>query len=200
MNATKKAALVTVDLQLTLVPGACPAPVRDALLRRLEAAREAGIPIVHALGGQAALRARRAGDAVDGAFLPRPEARLYGDYLARGYLQRLGPDEVILHKPFWGAFARTRLEAYLRGRGVATLLLAGLAFPCGPRSTLFEARQRRFGVVILEDAVTGLYPLAKMEAARLEAGLVGAGPGRRGFPARARMRLESRTSRPGVVA
>jgi nicotinamidase-related amidase len=184
MNAAKKAVLLTVDLQLTLVPGACPAPVREALLRRLAAARAAGLPIVHALGGRGVLRARRVCDAVDAAFLPRPEARLYGDYLARGYLQRLGPEEVALHKPGWGAFARTRLEAYLRAQGVATVLLAGLAFPCGPRSTLFEARQRRFGVLILEEGVTGMYPLAKLEAARLDAGLIGAASPRGGFPLR----------------
>jgi hypothetical protein len=51
--------------------------------------------------------------------------------------------------------------------GVETVLVAGCGFPCGPRATLYEASERLFATVLLEDAVSGLYSLARTEAAGL---------------------------------
>lgn len=160
-------ALLTVDLQLARVPGGCPPAMREALLGRLEEFRAAGRPIVHALGGKVPPGEGQVWEALDRSFLPKPGAHLYGQYLARGRIQRLGANEVALYKPGWGAFYRTPLEAYLRAVGAETLLVAGCGFPCGPRATLYEASERLFATVLLEDAVSGLYTLARTEMAGL---------------------------------
>lgn len=160
-------ALLTVDLQLSGIPGASPSPMRAALLGLLAEFREAGLPIVHALGGRATPDGGPAWDSLDRSFLPKPGANLYGHYLARGRLQRLGANEVALYKPGWGAFFHTPLEAYLRAQGVETLMVAGCGFPRGPRATLYEASERLFSTVLVEDAVTGLYSLARTEVAGL---------------------------------
>jgi hypothetical protein len=155
--------------------------MREALLRCLSEFRAAGLPIVHALGGEvhalgSGVRAlgggvSPAGDqafpGLDRGFLPRPEAPLYGQWLIRGRLQRLGPGEVVLHKPGWGAFWQTPLEGYLRATGAETLAVAGCGFPCGPRATLYEASERLFRTVLLDGAVSGLYALARAELAGL---------------------------------
>lgn len=160
-------ALLTVDLQLSRIPGACPAPMREALQTQLAEFRAAGLPIVHALGGKAPVGDAPAWEALDRSFLPKPDAHLYGHYLTSGRIQRLGANEVVLYKPGWGAFYRTLLEGYLRALGAETLLVAGCGFPCGPRATLFEASERFFSTVLLEDAVSGLYALARTEVAGL---------------------------------
>ena len=165
-------ALLAVDLQLAKAPGGCPPAMRESLLGHLDAFRAEGLPIVHALGGRPLTGPFSRGEAADGgwegldrAFLPRPDARLYGGFLAAGRIQRLGPGEVALYKPGWGAFYRSPLEAYLRAQGTDTLLVAGCGFPCGPRATLYEAGDRGFATVLLEDAVSGFYALARAEAA-----------------------------------
>jgi nicotinamidase-related amidase len=162
-----RTALLTVDLQLSRIPGALPAPMREALVGHLEEFRSAGLPIVHALGGRLVHGEGQAWAALDRELLPRPGAHLYGQWLARGRLQRLGPQETALHKPGWGAFFRSPLEAHLRTLGVETLLVAGCGFPVGPRATLYEASERLFSTVLLEDAVSGLYALARSEMAGL---------------------------------
>jgi nicotinamidase-related amidase len=181
MNGNKTA-LVTVDLQLSLGPG-YPEPAREALRRYLRAFRAVERPIVHALGDPA-LCAASVGEAVHPTLVPRPAAPLYGQYLERGYLQRVGPAETLLGKPGRDAFAGGALEAHLRAEGVGTIMVAGIGFAQGIRATVIGAVQRRFAVVLLEDAVTEMYPLAKLEAARLGIAVRGNPPSRRGFPAR----------------
>lgn len=179
------AILITIDLDLSLAPGALPESVRLALSAQLNAFREAGRPILHILGGRA-LRAARIGDAVDPRLLPDPAIRLYGHFLARGFLQRLGPAELAAYAPLGGNFAGTSLEGYLRRLGADTLFVAGCRFDDGPRAFLKEARRlagpglgRGFKVILLEDAVSGMHALARAETSRLGAGLRGASPARR---------------------
>jgi hypothetical protein len=177
--------LITVDLDLSLVPGALPESVRQALLAQLHAFRAAGRPILHILGGRA-LRAARIGDAVDPRLLPDPAVRLYGHFLARGFLQRLGPAELAAYAQAVGGFAGTSLESCLRRLGADTLLVAGCRFDDGPRAFLKEAQRlarmeygRGFKIILLGDAVSGMHALARAETLRLGAGLRGAPPARR---------------------
>ena len=68
-----------------------------------------------------------------------------------------------MYKPRWGAFFGTPLEQHLRALGVSTLVFAGCNFPNCPRTSIYEASERDFRIVVLADAISGLYPIARKE-------------------------------------
>lgn len=63
---------------------------------------------------------------------------------------------VVITKRQWGAFYGTELDLQLRRRGVATIVLAGVATNFGVELTAREAWQHNYAVVVAEDAVTSL--------------------------------------------
>jgi len=180
-------ALVTIDTQRDTLDGQpFEVPGTSAALpemRRLAAAfRAAGRPIVHVVrlyrpdGSNVDLCRRRA--VADGARLvlagspgaelasdlvPASAPRLDTELLLAGGIQRVGPGEAIIYKPRWGAFFQTPLEAHLRALGVSTLVFAGCNFPNCPRTSIYEASERDFRLVLVEDAVSGLYERGKDE-------------------------------------
>ncbi len=89
--------------------------------------------------------------------LPSPETTLDADLLLSGKPQAVGPLEWIMHKPRWGAFFRTQLEEHLRGLEISTLVFVGCNFPNCPRTSIYEASERDFRIVVIADAVSGLY-------------------------------------------
>ncbi len=62
-----------------------------------------------------------------------------------------------MYKPRWGAFYRTPLEAYLERNDVDTLVFAGCNFPNCPRTSIYEASERDFRIVLAQDAISGFY-------------------------------------------
>ena len=180
-------ALLTIDTQRDTLDGQpFEVPGTSAALpemRRLAAAfRAAGRPIVHVVrlyrpdGSNVDLCRRRA--VADGARLvlagspgaelasdlvPASAPRLDTELLLAGGIQRVGPGEAIIYKPRWGAFFQTPLEAHLRALGVSTLVFAGCNFPNCPRTSIYEASERDFRLVLVEDAVSGLYERGKDE-------------------------------------
>jgi nicotinamidase-related amidase len=180
-------ALLTIDVQRdTLDGGVLEIPGTSAALGPMaglvRAFRAAGRPIVHVVrlylpDGSNADRVRRAAVAgpvpmlrpgTDGSelapgLLPDPGTVLDPASLLRGEPQRLGPDEVALYKPRWGAFYDTPLDQHLRGAGVDTVVVCGANFPNCPRTTIYEASERDLRVVVPEDAVSGLYPQGAAE-------------------------------------
>jgi nicotinamidase-related amidase len=80
-----------------------------------------------------------------------------------GKIQEIGKHEVVIYKPRWGAFYNTPLESHLNKLGVDTLVFAGCNFPNCPRTSIYEASERDFKVVLVEDAISGLYPKGKAE-------------------------------------
>ncbi len=68
-----------------------------------------------------------------------------------------------MYKPRWGAFYNTPLESYLNRLGVDTLVFVGCNFPNCPRTSIYEASERDFKVVLVEDAISGLYAKGKEE-------------------------------------
>lgn len=105
---------------------------------------------------------RMAGPGSDGAELvqdlkPDPGVRLDCDALLRGELQRLAENEYAMYKPRWGAFYGTMLEAFLRERGIDTIVFAGCNFPNCPRTSIYEASERDFRIVAVTDAISGAY-------------------------------------------
>ena len=64
--------------------------------------------------------------------------------------------DIVITKRHWGAFYGTELDLQLRRRGVATIVVAGIATNFGVESTAREAWQNNYAVVIAEDAVTSV--------------------------------------------
>jgi nicotinamidase-related amidase len=182
-----RAALVTIDVQRDTLDGqALEVPGTSAALgamaRLAEAFRSAGRPIVHVVrlyhpdGGNVDLRRRGAveggapiltpGD--EGAELapglaPEGAPKLDADRLLAGELQPLGRAEWAMYKPRWGAFYETPLEGHLRGLEVDTIALCGANFPNCPRTSIYEASERDFRIVVAVDAVSGIYDRGREE-------------------------------------
>lgn len=65
-----------------------------------------------------------------------------------------------MYKPRWGAFYQTQLEPFLKQRGIDTLLFTGCNYPNCPRTSLYEASERDFRLMLASDAMSQLYPKA----------------------------------------
>jgi nicotinamidase-related amidase len=182
------AALITIDTQLdTLdgrpleVPGTSAAVPRIAALAA--AFRAAGRPIVHVVRlyradgsnvdlcrraavqeGAAILAPGSSGSQLAPGVVARADAfELAAEELLAGRVQDVGPGEVVMYKPRWGAFYATTLEGHLRRRDVSTLVFCGCNFPNCPRTSIYEASERDFRVVLADDAVSGLYDRGREE-------------------------------------
>ena len=83
--------------------------------------------------------------------------RLDSSLLLSGRLQHIGPMEWIMYKPRWGAFYRTPLEEHLRDLSVNTVIIAGCNFPNCPRTTIYEASERDYRIVLAQDATSQIY-------------------------------------------
>lgn len=83
--------------------------------------------------------------------------------LLAGVPQDVGPREIVIYKPRWGAFYETPLEERLRRSGVSTLVFCGCNFPNCPRTSIYEASERDFRIVLAEDAISGLYERGRQE-------------------------------------
>jgi nicotinamidase-related amidase len=90
--------------------------------------------------------------------LAPPDMVLDTASLLAGRPQDVAPREWILYKPRWGAFYRTTLHDLLSAHEVTTTVVAGCNFPNCPRTTIYEASERDFRVVMVSDAVSGFSP------------------------------------------
>lgn len=68
-----------------------------------------------------------------------------------------------MYKPRWGAFYGTKLVQHLRESGTDTLVFAGCNFPNCPRTSIYEASERDFRIVLVADAISGLYDRGAQE-------------------------------------
>jgi nicotinamidase-related amidase len=183
------AALVTIDVQRdTLdgrpleIPGTSAALA--AMVALADAFRRAGRPIVHVVrlyredgtnvdlcrrelveGGARILAPGDEGAELAPGLAPNGAPGLDSNMLLAGGLQPLGAAEWAMYKPRWGAFYETPLEDHLRGLGVDTLAVCGANFPNCPRTSIYEASERDFRVVVAPNAVSGTYErgLAELE-------------------------------------
>lgn len=180
-------ALVTIDTQRDLldgqpleIPGTSAA--LPAMQRLLAAYREARRPIVHIVRlyrsdgsnvdlcrrhlieqGTAIMAPGTEGSELAPGLLPDAEARLDPDLLLAGEAQEVGEGEVVIYKPRWGSFYETPLESHLRSQAVSTLVFCGCNFPNCPRTSMYEASERDFRVVLATDAISGLYERGEVE-------------------------------------
>ena len=180
-------ALITVDTQRDTLDGQpLEIPGTSAILPRLQrllhAFRTVRMHVVHMVrlykedgsnvdlcrrsmveSGAAILRPDSSGAELAAELLPEPSTRLDAELLLSGGTQQIASREVIVYKPRWGAFYGTPLEAHLRELGVSSLAFTGCNFPNCPRTSIYEASERDFRIVLVEDAVSGLYERGKEE-------------------------------------
>jgi nicotinamidase-related amidase len=179
-------ALVTIDLQRDVLDGqryavAGTSAAAGVTADLCDAFRDVRAPIIHVVrlyseDGSNVDRCRRGaveeglklvitgspGAEIAEAVIPQG-AVLDTERLLGGEVQELGPNEVAIYKPRWGAFYETPLEQHLRGLGVSSLAFCGCNFPNCPRTSIYEASERDFRVVVAEDAVSGLYDRGRDE-------------------------------------
>ena len=91
------------------------------------------------------------------------DVKLDPERLLSGQIQEIEKNEVIIYKPRWGAFYQTPLASHLSHLKVDTLVFVGCNFPNCPRTSMYEASERDFKVVLVEDALSGLYEKGKEE-------------------------------------
>jgi nicotinamidase-related amidase len=181
------AALITIDTQCDVLDGGpLEIPGTSAALQPMSvlaaAFREAGRPIVHIVrlydadGANADLCRRKAielgsrfletgapGSQLAPPLLPSAGAQLDHELLRAGKAQALGPQEVAIYKPRWGAFFETPLEDHLRAQSITTVVFCGCNFPNCPRTSIYEASERDFRIVLVRDAISGLYERGEEE-------------------------------------
>lgn len=83
--------------------------------------------------------------------------------LLSGGIQKITENEIIIYKPRWGAFYSTPLHEHLQRLKVDTLVFSGCNFPNCPRTSIYEASERDYRIVLAEDAISGLYEQGKKE-------------------------------------
>lgn len=181
------AALLTIDVQTdTLDAGPLEIPGTSTAVPRIaslcQAFRGAGLPIVHIVrlyladgsnaepvrrdlvtGTTPILRPGTPGRLLAPGLVPEPAAQLDDQLLLSGRAQQLGDGEIVLYKPRWGAFFATALDDHLRANDVDTLVVAGCNYPNCPRTSVYEASERDYQVVLVEDAISGLYERGRAE-------------------------------------
>ncbi len=134
-----------------------------ALGRAVEAARRAGLAIIHTREGYAAdlsdvhwAKAERGGIGRQGPlgrFLVRGEA-------GQDFIVELppAPGETVIDKPGFSAFYRTDLQARLEAGGISHLVLGGVTSQCCVHSTLRDAVDRGFACLTLADGTAAFDP------------------------------------------
>jgi nicotinamidase-related amidase len=94
---------------------------------------------------------------------PSPAIRLDSSLLLSGHLQQIGTMEWIMYKPRWGAFYNTLLEKHLHNLDVNTVVVCGCNFPNCPRTTIYEASERDFRIILAKDATSLIYNIGLEE-------------------------------------
>ena len=181
------AALITIDTQKDVLDGQpFEIPGTTAVLPQmqtlLQGFRKHNKPIVHIVriykkdGSNVDLCRRRAviqgaqiiientqGSELADELLADPSVELDHQKLLSGSIQKVSANEVIIYKPRWGAFFQTPLDAHLKRMGISTLIFIGCNYPNCPRTSIYEASERDYKIILVEDAVSGLYPIGLAE-------------------------------------
>jgi nicotinamidase-related amidase len=174
------AALVLIDVQRDFYADDAPLPIEGtkaaipAMASLVTEFRDRALPIVHVVrlylpdGSNADMVRRQAiergarfavpgsaGSQIAPELLPNP-VELNHELLLSGELQQIGLREHVMYKPRWGAFYQTKLEQHIRDTGSNTLVFVGCNFPNCPRTSIYEASERDFRMVLVSDALSGL--------------------------------------------
>src|SRR5437879_13353925 len=131
----------------------------------VDAARAASVPVIYLVMGYPADQSTAGGEDSPNPrkelalCLMRERPELRGKLLTFGswdfqIVDALTPaaDELVITKSRYSGFVGTPLDALLRGRGIRTLLMAGIASNVCGESTLRDAFFREYWPVLIEDA------------------------------------------------
>jgi nicotinamidase-related amidase len=152
-----KTALVVIDLQKGIM-GRQTAPYAPEVVVRNAAAlaaafRENGMPVFLVRVTPSPDRKdalRPIADAAMPAQIPPPDwAEIVPEMEPK-------QDDFVITKRQWGAFYGTDLDLQLRRRGLATIVLCGIATEFGVESTARDAYERGYEQVFARDAMAGL--------------------------------------------
>ena len=184
----KHSALIIIDVQKDFTLKDAPAEISGTLQvvpkiqRIVNQHRKQKLPIFHVLrlyqqdgsnvdlcrkkiienGKQMVIVGSNGAELVD-ELLPSSDIKLNSNLLLSGSLQKVGEREWIMYKPRWSAFYNTSLEKNLRNLDVNTIVVCGCNFPNCPRTTIYEASERDFKIVMIKDATSLLYDKAILE-------------------------------------
>ncbi len=178
----KKCAIITIDTQNDFsLPGAVAeiagtVNVLPHMKRVLDACRSRNIPIMHVIrlykkdGSNVDICRRElietgvpivtpgsmGADLVE-MISPQNSVQIDDEGLLQGRIQLIANNEWVMYKPRWGAFYQTDLEVFLKEKNIDTLIFLGCNFPNCPRTSIYQASERDFKVVMVEDAISGVY-------------------------------------------
>jgi nicotinamidase-related amidase len=142
-------ALIIVDLQKGLAGIASAHPFAGVVERcraLADAFRARGLPVVLVnVTGGAPGRTEQPRRSLDG--LPADFADLLPELDQQ-------PDDILVTKRTWGAFASTNLEARLKVLGVTQVVVTGVATATGVEATARQAYEAGFNVTLAIDAMT----------------------------------------------
>ncbi|PWA08874.1 cysteine hydrolase [Pueribacillus theae] len=178
----KQSILITIDTQNDFTLPNAPAEIKGTIdvipnmIKLLRLYREKGLPILHVIrlykeDGSNADSCRKeaiengskiAVPYTEGAELvasirPSPYSTLDAKILLQNDFQSIGKNEWIMYKPRWGAFYKTKLEEFLNDQNIDTLIFTGCNFPNCPRTSIYEASERDFRVVMVSNAMSQVY-------------------------------------------
>jgi nicotinamidase-related amidase len=150
--APERTALINVDFQNCFVDAT---PRSRALLDRVNelasVCREAGVLVVHTCH---VLRPDGSNMGVLGDLIPSIKDGVLNKGAESAALHEglvIDSDDLVIEKPRYGAFHGTDLEQSLRGRGIDTVIIAGISTPVCCDTTAREAIARDFRVLFLSD-------------------------------------------------
>ncbi len=180
--------LLTIDVQNDFTSSGAPARIPGtsrrvpAMQRIPQAYRAHKLPIVHVVrlysadgknadlcrgerieaGAKIVVPGTPGAELLDG-LKPSAGIALDADRLLAGKFQKLAHRE----------WAGTTLEAHQRREHVDTVVLLGCNFPNCPRATAYGASMRDFRVMVVADAISGVYPRGLAELERIGIEVVG---------------------------
>jgi nicotinamidase-related amidase len=144
-----QAALLVMDVQQGIVERFDEGPLLERVERAIAAARSAGMPVIYVKVDfrpgfpEVSPRNRAFSQVVEGGFLG-DKARVHPAVAPH-------PGDIEVTKRRVSAFTGSDLEVVLRSRGVTTLVLTGIATSGAVLSTLREAADRDYELVVLSD-------------------------------------------------
>jgi nicotinamidase-related amidase len=195
----RNAALLTIDTQNDFTLPDSPFAITETfeivpkMRQVLHAFRSTGRPIIHViriynsdgsnvdlcrkravgeLGKKLVIAGTQGADLVDELKPSYHKVMLDTELLLKGKLQQVASKEWIMYKPRWGAFYATPLEKHLHELNTNTVVICGCNFPNCPRTTIYEASERDFRVVLITDATSGIYERGLQELDKIGVELI----------------------------